>query len=181
APPPPPPAPDRISATGGASGASDVMPGIGTNYGGGSDVGVGSGSGSAGGSSDSVGMGIGSGASSGGGGKATGGGAGKGASKGVSRGAGLRDQALSLPNPEYPAIARAARAQGSVGVKVLVDEEGNVVGAEAVSGHPLLRSAAVAAARAAKFRPTVVEGKPAKVAGLITYDFVLSSDNDPQR
>jgi len=54
-----------------------------------------------------------------------------------------------------------------------VDEEGNVVAAEAVSGHPLLRSAAVDAARAAKFKPTVVDGKPVRVSAVISYDFVL--------
>ena len=184
-PPPPPPPPGRTSATGGATGASDVMRGMARATG--KALGGGVGSGAVGGSSDGVGMGIGSGGGSGdgsgggigSGGKATGGGGGKGVGKAVSRGGGLRDQALSLPNPEYPTIARAARAQGAVGVKVLVDEEGNVVGAEAVSGHPLLRSAAVAAARAAKFRPTIIEGKPAKVAAVITYDFVLTDEDDP--
>jgi TonB family protein len=73
-------------------------------------------------------------------------------------------------------------AQGTVSVRITVDEDGNVVSAEAVSGHPLLRSAAVEAAHAAKFKPTLLEGKPVKVAGVISYTFVLSGkdEEDPE-
>jgi len=41
-----------------------------------------------------------------------------------------------------------------------------------VSGHPLLRAAAVAAARGARFSPTKLSGQPVKVSGVITYNFV---------
>ena len=88
-------------------------------------------------------------------------------------GGGLNGRALSLPEPVYPDIARAARAQGDVEVRIIVDEGGNVVSAEAVSGHPLLRAAAVNAARAAKFTPTRLSGEPVKVSGLLTYSFLV--------
>ncbi|QYO66445.1 energy transducer TonB [Leptolyngbya sp. 7M] len=68
--------------------------------------------------------------------------------------------------------ARAVRAEGPVTVQVLIDEDGNVVSASAVSGHPLLRAAAAAAARQAKFSPTMLSGQPVKVSGVITYNFV---------
>jgi len=84
----------------------------------------------------------------------------------------LNGKASSLPKPEYPAIARAAKAAGTVTVEVVVDEEGNVVEAKAVSGHPLLQSAAVNAARQAKFTPTLVSGEPTQVSGYLTYNFV---------
>lgn len=84
----------------------------------------------------------------------------------------LNGKALSLPRPAYPPAARAIRASGAVSVKVLIDEDGNVVSASAVSGHPLLQAAAVAEARAAKFSPTQLEGQPVKVSGVITYNFV---------
>ena len=57
-------------------------------------------------------------------------------------------------------------------VQVLIDEQGKVISASAVSGHPLLQAAAVAAARGAKFSPTVLSGQPVKVSGVITYNFV---------
>lgn len=85
----------------------------------------------------------------------------------------LNGKAISKPQPLYPSLAKAARTQGTVAVKVVVDETGSVVSAEAVSGHPLLRAAAVAAARQAKFSPTLLSGKPVKVSGLLTYNFVL--------
>ncbi len=84
----------------------------------------------------------------------------------------LNGKALSLPVPEYPAIARSAHASGSVTVAITVDEEGNVVEAKAVSGHPLLQAGSVSAARAAKFSPTQLEGVPVRVSGVVVYNFV---------
>jgi TonB family protein len=85
----------------------------------------------------------------------------------------LNGKATSKPQPPYPPIAKAARAQGTVTVQVTVDETGSVTSARAVAGHPLLQQAAVAAAKQAKFPPTVLGGKPVKVSGVITYNFVL--------
>ena len=88
--------------------------------------------------------------------------------------AGLLDRkAVSKPRPAYPSLAKAAHASGTVTVRVTVDETGNVVSAAAVSGHPLLRAAAVAAAKQAKFSPTLLNEQPVKVSGVLTYDFVL--------
>lgn len=95
-----------------------------------------------------------------------------GSARGVISGGVLNGKALSLPTPAYPPIARAAHAAGTVVVQVLIDEEGNVVSAKAVSGHPLLQAASVAAAREAKFSPTRLEGEPVKVTGVIQYNFV---------
>lgn len=83
----------------------------------------------------------------------------------------LNGKAVSLPKPPYPPAARAVRASGPVSVQVLVDENGNVVSASAVSGHPLLRAAAARAARGAKFNPTLLAGQPVRVSGVIIYNF----------
>ncbi|MEJ7624737.1 MAG: energy transducer TonB [Pyrinomonadaceae bacterium] len=84
----------------------------------------------------------------------------------------LNGKATSLPKPAYPAAARAVRAAGSVSVQVLINESGSVISATAVSGHPLLKAAAAAAARGARFSPTLLSGQPVKVSGVITYNFV---------
>lgn len=84
----------------------------------------------------------------------------------------LNGKAISLPKPAYPPIARAAHASGTVVVQVLIDENGNVVSAKAVSGHPLLQAVAVSAARQARFSPTKLSGQPVKVTGVIQYNFV---------
>lgn len=79
--------------------------------------------------------------------------------------------ATNLVRPPYPAPARAVRAEGAVSVQVLIDEEGKVVSATAVSGHPLLRRAAVEAAQRSRFTPTLLSNQPIKVTGVIVYDF----------
>ena len=84
----------------------------------------------------------------------------------------LNGKAISLPKPAYPPIARQAHASGTVTVQVTIDENGSVISAVAVSGHPLLRAVAAAAARGARFSPTKLSGQPVKVTGVITYNFV---------
>ena len=85
----------------------------------------------------------------------------------------LDGKAISKPSPVYPTIAKAARVQGTVVVEVVVGENGNVVLANAVSGPPLLQRAALAAARQAKFSPTLLSGQPVGVSGTLTYNFSL--------
>jgi TonB family protein len=84
----------------------------------------------------------------------------------------VNGKAINLVKPEYPEAAKAVRASGAVNVQVTIDEEGNVISASAVSGHPLLRAASEAAARASKFKPTLLEGVPVKVTGVVIYNFV---------
>ena len=91
----------------------------------------------------------------------------------IIRGGVLNGKALALPKPEYPAAAKAVKAQGAVSVQITVDEQGNVISASAVSGHPLLRSAAETAARGATFSPTLLSGQAVKFSGIVTYNFVL--------
>ena len=85
----------------------------------------------------------------------------------------LNGKAIDLPKPIYPPAARAVRAGGAVNVQVMVDENGRIISASAVTGHPLLRSSAEQAARAAKFTPTILGGKAVKVSGVIVYNFVF--------
>src|SRR5436190_1266796 len=88
----------------------------------------------------------------------------------------LNGKAVSLPSPEYPAAGKAVKASGTVSVQILIDENGDVISAAAVSGHPLLRVSAVEAAKMAKFSPTRLKGEPVKVSGVLTYNFVLPDD-----
>ena len=84
----------------------------------------------------------------------------------------LNGRAITLPRPEYPPAARAAKAAGTVTVEITIDEDGNVSSARSVNGHPLLQSVAVTAARQAKFSPTKVNGQAVKVSGILVYNFV---------
>jgi TonB family protein len=84
----------------------------------------------------------------------------------------VNGQAVKLVRPAYPAAARAVRASGTVEVQVTIDERGIVVEATAVSGHSLFRADAVKAARASTFTPTIKDGRPVAVRGVVLYSFV---------
>jgi TonB family protein len=83
----------------------------------------------------------------------------------------LNGKALYLPKPDYPAEAHNAKASGVVVVQVTIDEQGGVISAKAVSGHPTLQQASVNAALQARFSPTMLMGEPVKVTGVLTYNF----------
>jgi len=83
----------------------------------------------------------------------------------------LNGKAIYLPVPEVP----SGDATGVVLVAVLVDEQGGVIEARAVSGPQNLHAAAVAAARLARFNPTLLMGEPVRVSGTLSYNFVRSN------
>lgn len=83
----------------------------------------------------------------------------------------LNSQALDLPKPVYPAEARKNHVTGQVQVKVIVDENGKVISAEAQFGPEPLLAAAVEAAKRARFKPLVTNDVRLKFFGILTYDF----------
>ncbi len=91
--------------------------------------------------------------------------------KGPINGGMLNGKAIYLPVPEAP----SADANGVVLVAVVVDEQGSVVEARAVSGPSALHAAAVNAARLARFSPTMLMGEPVRVSGTLSYNFVKSN------
>jgi TonB family protein len=77
-----------------------------------------------------------------------------------------RDIAVSQSEPmEYPPLARTARVQGIVVVRVKLDKTGKVVEAAALSGHPLLTAACLDNAMTWQFRPNIEN------AVVIVYNF----------
>src|SRR5262245_2980964 len=85
----------------------------------------------------------------------------------------LQGSAIKKFQPPYPPIAKAARASGAVQVQVTISEEGRVIEAAVIGGHPLLRDAALQAARQWLFKPTELSGVPVKVQGILTFNFTL--------
>jgi protein TonB len=55
--------------------------------------------------------------------------------------------------PQYPALARAMKIQGSVRIDVLVDSSGKVKSIEVKGGHPILVQSAEAALHEWKWEP----------------------------
>lgn len=85
-------------------------------------------------------------------------------------------RALEFVKPVYPPIAAAAHASGSVTVQVIIDTDGTVIAAASISGHPLLQSTSVTAARNTRFAPSKYNGEPVKVTGVLIYNFVAPTN-----
>jgi len=80
---------------------------------------------------------------------------------------------ISGPRPVYPPLAREARIEGTVRLEAVISRDGTILNLRAVSGHPLLIPAALAAVRQWVFRPTSLNGDPVEVATEIEVHFTL--------
>jgi TonB family protein len=74
--------------------------------------------------------------------------------------------------PAYPTIAKTAGVSGTVRVFAIIDENGKVWVTNS-EGPTLLRRAAEEAAKNWSFPPTLVSGRPVRVAGYLDFDFKL--------
>jgi TonB family protein len=74
----------------------------------------------------------------------------------------------------YPAAARQSHVEGSVTVSANIDENGKVVGAQALSGPMLLRQAAVDSVTQWKYSPSLIDGKPAPSQVTVSVAFRLN-------
>lgn len=85
----------------------------------------------------------------------------------------LQGVAILKIAPEYPMNAKSNRVRGVVLVQVIIDEIGSVTKAAAISGPGELRTVSENAAKQWRFKPTMVNGKPIKVQGVLTFNFSL--------
>lgn len=74
--------------------------------------------------------------------------------------------------PEYPPEAKTAQIGGTVTVSVSIDETGKVSGIKKIEGNRILQNAVINAVQKVKFTPTVCDGVPKPVNGLLAYNFV---------
>ena len=83
----------------------------------------------------------------------------------------------------YPESAKAAGLNGEVAVEVVVDENGKVISAKALSGPVVLRQSAISAALGWRFPPARVDGMPTQAVGTIKFRFERLGDirNDKVR
>lgn len=84
----------------------------------------------------------------------------------------VNGKAISLPKPQYPAEAREKRLSGTASIRVTINEQGNVIETKSICRNDVLERAAEASAKEAKFAPTLIDGKPVKVTGIIVYNFI---------
>jgi len=74
--------------------------------------------------------------------------------------------------PVYPALARQARAQGTVKLRAVIDTEGRVANVVVVDSVPLLDRAAIEAVQQWRYEPTLQNGRA--VAVIMTVEVVFT-------
>lgn len=84
----------------------------------------------------------------------------------------VKSKPLSLPKPRFSETAKANRIGGTVQIAILIAEDGTVISAGAISGHPALIEGNLKTACASRHAPATQAGQPIKVMSIITYTFV---------
>lgn len=89
----------------------------------------------------------------------------------------LGTRMISGSPPRYPMESRSKREQGTVELLIILGVNGSVetISVSRSSGFPRLDSAALSAVRRWRWAPTVRDGAPVKVRGIVEIPFVLQS------
>ena len=80
---------------------------------------------------------------------------------------------VHAPKPEYPALAKVARVQGTVRLEAIIGADGRVQNLHVISGHPMLVRAALDAVSQWRYQPTLLNNEPAEVQTEIMVNFIL--------
>lgn len=81
---------------------------------------------------------------------------------------------LHQVQPVYPAIARAARVEGTVVLAAVISRDGTIEGLHAVGGPAMLINAAMDAVKQWRYRPYLLSGQPVEVETQISVVFTLA-------
>ena len=79
--------------------------------------------------------------------------------------------------PTYPVLALQARIQGTVVLRVQINQSGAVESVALISGHPMLATSAIEAVKQWKYSPYVLNGNPQTVETTVRVDFNMSGKN----
>jgi periplasmic protein TonB len=79
--------------------------------------------------------------------------------------------ATSKVQPQYPVVARQMKIAGHVEIEALVDSNGSVASAKAISGNPMLTQPAISAVEKWKFTPFTSNGENTKAVVTLGFDF----------
>jgi len=87
----------------------------------------------------------------------------------------LEGSLIRRVQPIYPPLARTARIEGSVVLAAVISKEGTIEHVQALSGHPMLVPAAVAAVSQWRYKPYILNGEAIEVDTQITVNFILGN------
>ncbi len=86
----------------------------------------------------------------------------------------LAPRLIHQTQPVYPPLARQARIQGTVHLEAVITRHGAISRFRAVSGHPLLVQAALAAVEQWRYEPALLNGTPVDVITTVEVNFRLA-------
>jgi protein TonB len=75
--------------------------------------------------------------------------------------------------PQYPAIAKAARIQGTVVLQATISKAGTIENLHVLSGPPMLQQSAMEAVKTWRYRPYLLNGEPVEVETQVNVIFTL--------
>ena len=75
--------------------------------------------------------------------------------------------------PAYPEFAIKAGVEGQVIIKVIIDQDGNVIVANILKSVPMLDESALSAVKERKFSPGKLGGVPVKVNMIVPVQFKM--------
>ena len=81
---------------------------------------------------------------------------------------------ITATPPQYPAIAKTARIQGTVVLEATISKSGAIENLKAVSGPPMLYQAAIDAVRQWRYKPYMLNGEPVEVGTTVNVIFSLN-------
>ena len=86
----------------------------------------------------------------------------------------MRDRLVHRVAPVYPPLARQARIQGTVILRIVINQLGEVGDVQLVSGHPMLAPAAVEAVRKWRYMRCESDGKTVEIQTEVRVVFRLA-------
>jgi protein TonB len=81
---------------------------------------------------------------------------------------------LERVNPSYPEIAKRLHIAGTVALAATISKTGRIEDLRVLSGHPMLREAAIEAVKNWRYRPYSLNGEPVEVETTIEIHFTLA-------
>jgi TonB family protein len=78
---------------------------------------------------------------------------------------------LAGMTPQYPAIAKMQRIQGTVAIRIVISTAGVVTDAALASGNAELGEAAIEALRTWRIRPILVDGATVEAESTLRFEF----------
>ena len=85
----------------------------------------------------------------------------------------MQGNLLEKTVPQYPAIAKAARIQGTVVLQATISKAGSIENLRVISGPPMLQQAAMEAVRSWRYKPYLLNGDPVEVETTVNVVFNL--------